>query len=158
MKSLIIFAARDLVFVIALLSGLVFLRATAKQKQLLLVSAGLALLIGFALVLIAGAIHYHARPFVLYNIAPLVAHGNDNGFPSEHTFIAMLMAFLIAQVSWRWGLGLFGLALAVGIGRVAALVHWPIDIVGGTIIAALAVAGAHFAAAYILKLIAKPKS
>lgn len=157
MKSLIVFAARDLIFVIALLGGLVFFRATAEQKKRLLISAGIALVIGFAMVLIAGAVYYHERPFITYNIMPLVAHGNDNGFPSDHTFFSMLMAFLVAQVSWRWGLGLFGLALAVGIGRIAAYVHWPIDIVGSTIIAALAVLGAYFATTYVLEHMAKRK-
>lgn len=157
MKSLIVFAARDLIFVIALLSGLVVLRATKKQRQLLLISAGLAIIVGFMLMLVAGTVYYHARPFIVYNIAPLVTHANDNGFPSEHAFISMLMAFWIAQISWLWGLGLFGLALAVGIGRVAAYVHWPIDIVGGTVIAAMAVIIAHFGATYIIKQVEKTR-
>lgn len=142
--SLIIFAAKYLIFVIALICALIFALAKRDQQKQLLVSGLIAVVVGFALVWLAGHIYYHPRPFVAYGIKPLVPHANDNGFPSDHTFVSALMAFWIAQISRRWGAVLFILALAVGAGRIAAHVHWPEDIAGGVGIAALAVAAGLF--------------
>lgn len=155
MDSLIIFAAKYLVFVIALIAAFVFARATPEQRRFFMASGLVSTVVGFIMVLLAGHLYFHQRPFAVYHIPPLVSHPDDNGFPSEHTFISMLMAFVVAQISWRWGLGLFVLALAVGWGRVAAQVHWPIDIVGGTVIAALAALAGYYAAKPLLKLLAK---
>lgn len=139
MNDIITLTATYLVYIIAVLAVFVWLRVPREQKELLLVSAVLAIVIGIIMVKIAGMLYYHPRPFVAWHIMPLIAHGNNNGFPSDHTFASALMAFVIAQVSWRWGAALFTMALAVGWARVAAFVHWPIDIVGGVAVAALAV-------------------
>lgn len=155
MDLLIIFAAKYLVFIIALIAAFVFARATQEQRRFFIASGLVATVVGFLLVLLAGHLYFHHRPFAVYHITPLVSHPDDNGFPSEHTFISMLMAFVVAQIAWRWGLGMFVLALAVGWGRIAAQVHWPIDIVGGTVIAALAAVVGYYAAKPLLKMLTK---
>lgn len=157
MNALITVFAAYAIFLIAALSVVVFLRASREQRRFLALCAPIALVIGFALEQAAGMAYSHPRPFVVYHIAPIVPHSNDNSFPSEHTFLSVLMAGLIMLVSRRWGLVLLALAVGVGWARVAAHVHWPVDILGGALIAAIAVVLANEITRRILKRVeAKP--
>lgn len=73
------------------------------------------------------------RPFELLGVDPGASYLDNPGFPSDH------MVFVTAIVCAVWygtrmkrvTFVLLGCALLVGIGRVLALVHAPIDIVGG---------------------------
>ena len=138
MDNLIIFCAKYLIFVIVLAILLVWLKLSVKtrwQFAAAVVSAGI---IAFALSKITGALYYHPRPFVTQNIEPLISHGSDNGFPSDHTLLAMTLSTVIYYYRPRLAAGLFGLTLLVGIGRVLAHVHSPVDILGGLVLGALA--------------------
>lgn len=77
------------------------------------------------------------RPFEELGTVAGASFLNNPGFPSDHTL------FLMAIVCAVWfetrqraiAIILFSLVLAVGIGRVLALVHTPVDVVGGIVIA-----------------------
>jgi len=73
------------------------------------------------------------RPF-LAGITPLFIHGGYNSFPSGHaTFFAALalsMFFYHKKRGWWFLVS----ALAIGLARVIAGVHYPIDIVAGYVI------------------------
>ena len=61
----------------------------------------------------------------------------DPAFPSGHTAVlAALGAFLFFK-NRILGLVILGLALLVGLGRVAAGIHFPIDILGGLVVGVL---------------------
>lgn len=84
------------------------------------------------LVKIAALLYAHPRPFVVHHVLPLVAHAADNAFPSDHAAAAGLaVAFL-----WTRSRALAGLALlftlAIDAARVAAQLHWPLDVIAGT--------------------------
>ncbi len=90
---------------------------------------------------IGAALYFDPRPFV-FNQPPLFYHAADNGFPSDHALLTFLIAWLAALFNKRAGLALALLAVAVGAARVAAGVHYGVDIVGGALIAGLSVAAA----------------
>lgn len=76
-----------------------------------------------------------SRPFEDISIAPLInVDGLISAFPSGHT----TMIATAAVILWRFNrlYAIVGLALAftVGIARVIAGVHWPIDIAGGVVL------------------------
>jgi undecaprenyl-diphosphatase len=98
----------------------------------------IAVLIAVILAKIAGSLYFHPRPFVTEHIKPLVSHGADNGFPSEHTIAAMTLATVIYFYRKKFAAIAFLLAIFVGLGRVLAHVHSPIDIAGGLIIGLVA--------------------
>jgi undecaprenyl-diphosphatase len=61
----------------------------------------------------------------------------DGSFPSEHTVIAFALAVTVYLHDRRVGWYFLAAALIIGVARVMANVHYPIDIVGGAFIGTL---------------------
>ena len=75
------------------------------------------------------------RPFEVFEgVRQLVEHSSGGSFPSGHAALAFALATSVFLVHRRWGILFFVLALAVGLGRIAAGIHWPTDILAGAII------------------------
>ena len=91
--------------------------------------------------------YYDTRPQFKDGSQPLMAHSNDNGFPSDHTLLGSFLAFLALKYSKPAALGLFIVAALIGWARVAAHIHHLVDIVGSFVAAALA----YLIATYLLK-------
>lgn len=94
------------------------------------------------------------RPFELMGVAPGAAYLDNPGFPSDHTLfvVAILLAvWFETKNKWLTGILAFFVVLVCA-GRVLALVHAPIDIVGGIVVAAV---GAVW---YFAKPYKKPKN
>lgn len=100
---------------------------------------------------LGGMLYYDPRPFVSRHITPLITHAADNGFPSEHTVFTMTLSAVLIFYRRRLGILSFVLALSVGISRVAADVHSPIDIAGGIVIGLVAGYGGYYLAKGLLK-------
>lgn len=87
------------------------------------------------------------RPFELLGVEPGAAYLDNPGFPSDHTlFVVAILLAVWFETRHRWltaAIAMF--AALVCIGRVAALVHTPLDIAGG-IFAALVGAAWYFTA------------
>lgn len=117
----------------------------AKKKEFIivgLVGAVLAVL----LAKLGSHLYYDPRPFIAGHFTPYFSHGNDNGFPSDHTLLASFLAFLSLRYSKRFGAALLLLALAIGLARVQAGVHHLIDIAGSFACTAIGVGLASFVA------------
>lgn len=154
MEFLIIFAARYLFLLsVAIFIG-VFILITRPEKRYFIKLSLLTSILSFALAKIASMTYYNPRPFVVESVSPLVAHGADNGFPSDHTLLTITIAVIIFQFNKKLGIFLAVIALIVGSARVLAKVHHPIDILGSVIVAILAIN----IAVYIFKKIAAKNS
>lgn len=83
--------------------------------------------------------YFSPRPFlVLDNVSLLFTHGANDSFPSGHATALFSLAFMSLFYSPRvLSLLLFIGASVVGISRVVAGVHWPLDILGGIVLAAV---------------------
>ncbi len=57
----------------------------------------------------------------------------DSSFPSFHTMIAFTLATIIFIKNRRLGLFLFVVAATIGAARIAANIHYPLDVIGGLI-------------------------
>ena len=145
MDNLIIFGAKYLFVVVVLIYGLALWQASPKHRKQLLVGLVVAGIIAVILDKIGGKLFYDPRPFVTHHIKPLVAHSADNGFPSEHTILTFAIGSLIAAFRPKLGGLALVLALLVGISRVAAHIHSPIDIIGGAAIGLAAGAAGYYA-------------
>lgn len=73
------------------------------------------------------------RPFELLGVAPGAAYLNNPGFPSDHALFAASILYAVwfetknRILTWI----LIALVVLVCVGRVLALVHTPLDIIGG---------------------------
>lgn len=154
MDWLIVFLANYLILVIGLLA--VFVGYRVKQQTAFILAVVLAAILAFDLSAIAGAIYYNPRPFVSQNIEPLIAHGPDNGFPSQHTVVAMTLSIVMYFYRRRLAAVALVLTFLVGAGRVWAHVHSWVDILGGLAIGIVAGYAGFVLAKFVLsKLSAK---
>ena len=79
------------------------------------------------------------RPFELLGVNPGAAYLNNPGFPSDHALFAMFLVLAVWYALRRRSITIIMLtmALLVGVGRILALVHTPLDVVGGVAVACL---------------------
>lgn len=80
-----------------------------------------------------------ARPFLEKGVSPGALYMNNPGFPSDHALLAGVIILAVYALTPYKKLSyiLGALAIIMGIARVLALVHTPLDITGG-FVAALA--------------------
>ena len=74
------------------------------------------------------------RPYEILNFDPIFLSDNP-AFPSGHAALLFALALSIFFFNKKIGWLFLALALLNGAGRVFAGVHWPLDIVGGFIVA-----------------------
>lgn len=96
-------------------------------------------LTAFLIAKLLGATYQPAteRPFELLGVAPGASYLENPGFPSDHALFtaAITLAVWAETRARRLAWVLVGLTLAVGIGRILALVHTPLDVAGGIAVA-----------------------
>jgi len=79
------------------------------------------------------------RPFEILGVSAGAAYLNNPGFPSDHALFAafLTLAVWFETSSKRFAYILVGLTVLVCIGRVVALVHTPLDVIGGVVVACI---------------------
>ena len=127
-------------FVIVLIAAIAWLRSRRVDKVAMATTFVFAAVIGGGLLLASAMIWDDPRPFAVDGVAPLLPHAPDNGFPSDHTIAASLVAGVVLAFHRRVGILLLGVALCVGAARVATHVHHISDVVGGLLIGLAAAA------------------
>lgn len=120
------------------LAGLLTLPSPRRWQSFVVL--GIAGVIGLALIFIGGRIYDDPRPFVVEHIKPMFPHPADNGFPSDHTALTMVIAGAVWLYRKWLGYVLALLSVLVGTARVLAHVHHTVDIAGAIVIAWVAVA------------------
>jgi len=113
-----------------------------EARRSLMLKALASVAVALAASYLCGVLWPHPRPFVIGLGHAFFAHKATSSFPSNHTIIIAAFAFaLILDRRWAgWGwLALAG-ALLVGTSRVYLGVHFPLDILGGLLLAPVAAA------------------
>lgn len=77
------------------------------------------------------------RPFIDLGITPLV-YQSGFAFPSQHMAVFSALAISIFLINKKFSVFLLFLAILIGISRVIIGVHYPIDILGGFCVGAIA--------------------
>lgn len=152
MDNLIVWIAEYLLWVMVAVFALTWLFVETRAGKL---SLGLSAVLGLALALgfmyIARNSHYDPRPFVDNpHVRPLFSHAPDNGFPSDHSTAAGLIAVLVLWRHRLIGLLLAACAAAIAWSRVAAHVHHLQDVLTGLALGAAAAVIATLAVGWVL--------
>jgi undecaprenyl-diphosphatase len=123
-------------FLFAGLIVLWFVDGRIKKEQV--IHALLASLIAWIIVLLIKHFFPTIRPFIQNGgEVDVLFKPTDGAFPSAHTALAFGLAVTIfmhdRKIGWFFLIG----ALIVGVARVVANVHYPVDILGGALIGTL---------------------
>lgn len=106
-------------------------RRTA-HRTLFICALGAALISRLGITELIRLLYDRPRPFeVLSNIPQLIPHPIGSSFPSGHVAFFFAIAAVVYAYYPKTGILFFVAALSIGIGRVAAGVHWPSDIIAG---------------------------
>jgi undecaprenyl-diphosphatase len=118
------------------------------------------LLLGFVLLISVGFIAWPLqvlvgsdRPFQVLGFDAYVFASTAHSFPSLHATFFAAISTLLLLIDRKWGLW-YGLATVfVGVGRVAAGVHWPVDVLAGFFIGTIgALIGSYLASSAFYSL------
>lgn len=140
MDTVITWTAQYLLWamVVAFAVAWVLLRSR-REKVELAVQAVIGLALALVLMYAAKSLHHDPRPFVRDpGVRPLFGHSRDDGFPSDHSVAASLIAALIIVRNRILGLILAAAAVAIAWARVAAHVHHLQDVVAGLVLGSIA--------------------
>ncbi len=98
----------------------------------------------FSLILSRGVIGYLIsfffpidRPFIPLDFVPLVGKVVSPAFPAGYAVVFFTLAFALFCVNRSWGGIYFLAASVVSFGRIFVGVQWPLDILGGLLVAFL---------------------
>ena len=144
MHSVVSMVAQYGLYVVAALAVVVWLTVPRVEKVAMAVEMVVGLVVVAILVRVAGVLHTDPRPFVQDpSMHPWFSHPADNGFPSDHTAVAAVAAFVVVRRRLGAGLVLLAITVLIGAARVLAHVHHLQDVVAGLVIGLVAaVAGA----------------
>jgi undecaprenyl-diphosphatase len=130
-----IFFANYLVYFLVLgFLFLVLVEDGSRRKLYRFAEGALAILLSRGIVTeLIRHFYYHPRPFEFYGFVSLVPESGAS-FPSGHMTFLFALAMAVWYANRKWGIVYFLLSLVVGIARIYAGVHWPLDILGGIVV------------------------
>ncbi len=134
MNLVIIFCAKYLYLFVLALAGYCALQLSREKKREFALFALCTLPLIYLVALVAGYVYYDPRPFVVGHFTPLIPHGPDNGFPSDHTLLLSGVTVVIAPFVRRASVLLWPLVFLGGFARVLTGVHHSIDILASIVI------------------------
>ncbi len=141
--NLVVFCAEYLAyFLVAVFLLLLFFSKKDRVSKLkILIFSGLSVLLARGIITeIIRYFYHHPRPFVNNAVHQLIFNETSGSFPSGHAafFFALAMAITLGHLVSKRTLSVsiifFLGAILIGLARVIAGVHWPLDILGGAII------------------------
>src|SRR3989339_970136 len=155
--KVIVFTAETLPYVVIILAGLFLLfslpaqagRKSWRELFLVFASSGVAYVFSKILKIL---IHTN-RPFVEFSNVQVLGSATGFAFPSGHATFFMALAIAIFLIHKKAGLPAQAgyvfiiFALLIGLARIVAGVHFPVDILGGFVLGA----GISYLVAYLAK-------
>ncbi len=127
-----------------IIAAIVFLAIPKYRK------GGVALALGLLAGLLLGNLTLkpliaRTRPFDLVEgIELLITAPTDFSFPSGHTLSSFIAAFILTMIDKRFGYVAIPLAILIAFSRMYLYVHFPSDILGGIVLAAIISAVIYF--------------
>ena len=127
--------AVDALYALMLAMMVVWFTGTAAARRSLMLAVS-AVVVGVVVNLLIGAVLGTPRPFAAGIGHQYLAHSADASFPSDHgTVVWAIGLALIATGQARFGRGVMWLGVLVAWARVYLGVHYPLDFLGGFLVA-----------------------
>ncbi|CAB3682148.1 undecaprenyl-diphosphatase [Paraburkholderia rhynchosiae] len=136
--KLAVVLAERLIWAIPLLIGICWLRGSGTTRRGMLVATASGML-GLLVSQVIGLAWPHPRPFMIGLGHTLIAHVADSSFPSDHLTLWWAVGFsLLRQRRTRSaGVALALLGAPIAWARIYLGVHFPLDMLGAAVVAAL---------------------
>lgn len=137
--SLVIFIGQYLAYwlVAGLLVFLIFGKDKKKEFKMLIFSILSVFLSRIVITEIIRYFYFIPRPFVNNDVFQLIFYETSGSFPSGHAAFFFALATTIFFFHKKWSILFFTGAVLIGVSRIIAGIHWPIDILSGAIIGIL---------------------
>jgi len=141
MQTLIKLLADGMIVPIVLIAGYALLFKIPKEQRfesyVRIIMAGIT---AYLFAKLLGSVYQPSgeRPFEILGVAAGASYLNNPGFPSDHALFAAFLTFAVWLEAKQKTLGIILAVLTVllCLGRVLALVHTPLDVTGGILVAA----------------------
>lgn len=114
-----------------------FNRDFKRAKQMVFVALVSSFLSRFIITDIIRFFYSRPRPFEILDVYKLLEHDGGISFPSGHAAFFFAVAAAVFIFYRKWGILFYFLALAMGLSRVVAGIHWPSDVLAGAVIGIL---------------------
>ena len=148
MDQVIVFCAKNLYLLVILAIAVAWLRSSKNTKMQFLTATLVAGAIALILSRIAGKLYYDPRPFVTEHAKPLIAHTADNGFPSDHALLTGTLTAITYFYDKKIANIMLVLTIIIGVARVLAKVHSPLDIAGAWVLGVIGAATGYYIVRY----------
>lgn len=99
----------------------------------------ISILVGLLTNILISALYFRDRPFVSHDVQLLLVKEPSGSFPSDSVMIMFVVAILIWQIKRLFGFIFLLLAFLTAFSRVYVGHHYPVDVIGGMAVGAMAV-------------------
>jgi len=139
--TIAIFLANILIYGVFLCIILAWVRKSEAFRFALL-DAAFTVILALSLSRITGVLWYHPRPFEFGLGQKYLDHVANSSFPSDHaTFLfSVAIPLLVHAISRKWGIVVFATTLPVAWARIYLGIHFPLDMIGALVLAAISTA------------------
>ncbi len=155
MNDIIIFCAAYLYLFVILGLAIAWLKTNREVKLQFIWATIAAGAIAFILSRIASKLYYDPRPFVTEHVKPLIAHAADNGFPSDHALLTSTLTAITYFYHKKAAIVMAVLSVLIGVARVLAKVHSPLDIGAGWVFGIVGAIAGYYLVRYLMN---KPRA
>lgn len=126
----IFFAVYSGFILLVVLAYLWFAKSASRRIVIVaLITAGIA---RFGITSIIRFFYYHPRPFAILHVNQLIPESGSS-FPSGHASFFFALSTMVYFYNHKLGWAFFVLSALMGVARVYAGVHWPLDILSGVV-------------------------
>lgn len=136
-NGLILFFAEYLTYVLLLIfAGYVYLafRSWRERGIVFVTTAAAATLARLVLTELIRFFYHHPRPYITLTVHQLLPSENSYSFPSGHASLFFAVSTVIYAYNRKLGTFFFVASFVMGLARIAAGIHFPLDIAGGAVV------------------------
>jgi undecaprenyl-diphosphatase len=137
--SLIIFFASHLPYILLIMFfGFVLYSQFSRIEKIRILCVGLAssLIARYGITEIIRFIYHRPRPYADLDVHQLLENSSWS-FPSGHAAFFFALSPVVYLYNKKWGIWFFVASATISLGRVAAGIHYPLDILGGALVGVL---------------------